>query len=324
MITVNSTPTPLAFLIDSNTRGFNGQIHDAVSNTYLLGNGYRAYSPALRTFYSRDSLSPFGTAGINRYQYCQLDPINYVDPTGHISWQAGVGIGLGVVGILLAGFTLGSSLALLGSGAALAGSLGVASGVLGLASASTGIASAALEESDPATSAALGWASLGLGVGSLATGITSSGVAYATRTGRFFSSNPSTLYRGDLRRLSEIERAGGFSGLGTNTSISTHLSGRNAGYSGSLLEKSAYSSFTASRSTAVDFATQRIASGTATQAYVYQVNALGVKFINPAQRLAYSSSSRGLVARSMVHQEFLAKSVPFENITLIKTLGGTI
>ncbi|MDI2145866.1 hypothetical protein KBJ94_27865 [Pseudomonas sp. ITA] len=322
MPTVNSTTTPSGLMIDSNTRGFNGQLHDAASNTYLLGNGYRAYSPVLRTFYSADSLSPFGAAGINRYQYCQLDPINFVDPTGHISWQAGVGIGLGVAGLLLSGITLGSSLALLGSGAALAGSLGVASAVLGAASASTGIASAALEDSDPETSAALGWASLGLGLGSLATGLTASGVTYATRTGRLFGGTPSTLYRGDLRRLSEIERAGGFSGLGKNTSISTHLSGRNAGYSASLLEKSAYSSFTGSRSIAADFAGQRIASGAATQAYVYQVSSSGVKFINPAQRLAFSHGHRSLVARSMAHQEFLAKNVPFKNITLLQTLGG--
>lgn len=63
--------------------GFNGQLFDAVSGTYLLGNGYRAYSPTMRAFYSPDSLSPFGGGGVNRYQYCNLDPINNVDPTGH-------------------------------------------------------------------------------------------------------------------------------------------------------------------------------------------------------------------------------------------------
>ncbi|QLL16011.1 RHS repeat-associated core domain-containing protein [Pseudomonas chlororaphis] len=150
--------------------GFNGQLFDAISGAYLLGNGYRAYNPIMRAFYSPDSFSPFGVAGVNRYQYCSLDPINFVDPSGHLSWQAGVGIGLGVVGILMSVFTLGGSLAMLGGGALHAGGLGVTSAVLGLASGATGIASAALEESDPDTSAALGWASLGLGLGSMAFG----------------------------------------------------------------------------------------------------------------------------------------------------------
>ncbi|WP_241392845.1 hypothetical protein [Pseudomonas chlororaphis] len=220
------------------------------------------------------------------------------------------------------GVTLGSSLALLGSGAVLAGGIGVASAVLGAASASTGIASAVLEESDPATASALGWASFGLGVGSLMAALASSGVTYASRTGYMFSRNPSRLFRGDLRQLSEIERAGGFKGLGSNTSISTHLSGANAGYSGSVIEKSAYSSFSASRNIAVDFAKQRIASSAATQAYVYQVSSTGVKFINPAKRLAFDRASQGVVSRSLIQKEYLAKSVPFENITLVQTLGN--
>ncbi len=150
--------------------GFNGYLLDKISGCYILGSGYRLYNPKMRAFYSPDNLSPFGLGGVNRYQYCNLDPINFVDPSGHLSWQAGVGIGLGVFGILMSIFTLGSSLALLGAGSLVAGGLGVASGVLGLASASTGIASAALAESDPQTSAALGWASLGLGIGSMVTG----------------------------------------------------------------------------------------------------------------------------------------------------------
>ncbi|WP_433963100.1 RHS repeat-associated core domain-containing protein [Pseudomonas kurunegalensis] len=49
---------------------------------YLLGNGYRAYSPTLMRFLSPDRLSPFGKGGINSYCYCSGDPINYIDPTG--------------------------------------------------------------------------------------------------------------------------------------------------------------------------------------------------------------------------------------------------
>ncbi|AZE49056.1 YD repeat protein [Pseudomonas chlororaphis] len=76
--------------------GFNGQLLNAVSGTYLLGNGYRAYSPAMRAFYSPDSLSPFGAGGVSRYQYCNLNPVNYTDPSGH----SVVGGALALIGAL--------------------------------------------------------------------------------------------------------------------------------------------------------------------------------------------------------------------------------
>ncbi|MFJ7810773.1 RHS repeat-associated core domain-containing protein [Pseudomonas asiatica] len=62
--------------------GFTGLIYDPVSESYLLGNGHRAYSPSLMCFYQPDSFSPFHDGGINCYAYCQNDPINFTDPTG--------------------------------------------------------------------------------------------------------------------------------------------------------------------------------------------------------------------------------------------------
>lgn len=62
---------------------FNGQYLEAILGGYLLGNGYRLYSPALMRFVSTDALSPFGKGGINSYAYCGGDPINNTDPTGH-------------------------------------------------------------------------------------------------------------------------------------------------------------------------------------------------------------------------------------------------
>jgi len=63
---------------------FNGQRKEYASGHYLLGNGYRAFNPVLMRFHSPDSLSPMGAGGLNCYAYCAGDPINNVDPTGHM------------------------------------------------------------------------------------------------------------------------------------------------------------------------------------------------------------------------------------------------
>ncbi|WP_196815166.1 RHS repeat-associated core domain-containing protein [Photorhabdus temperata] len=64
--------------------GYNGERLDGTLNQYHLGNGYRAYNPALQRFTCPDSLSPFGDGGINPYIYCEGDPVNRTDPTGHL------------------------------------------------------------------------------------------------------------------------------------------------------------------------------------------------------------------------------------------------
>ncbi|WP_235200215.1 RHS repeat-associated core domain-containing protein [Pseudomonas monteilii] len=68
--------------------GFNGERHDHIGGLYLLGNGYRGYSPALMRFNSPDSLSPFAEGGVSSYTYTGNDPINRVDPTGHYYGRA--------------------------------------------------------------------------------------------------------------------------------------------------------------------------------------------------------------------------------------------
>ncbi|MCR8719540.1 RHS repeat-associated core domain-containing protein [Pseudomonas syringae] len=64
--------------------GFTGQRADPVTGHYLLGNGYRAFNPVLMRFNSPDSLSPFGEGGLNAYAYCEGDPVNRVDSSGHM------------------------------------------------------------------------------------------------------------------------------------------------------------------------------------------------------------------------------------------------
>lgn len=72
-----------------NAPAFNGEMAidtnaDFTSDTvYPLGNGYRNYRPALFRFDKPDSESPFGSGGINYYAYCDGDPVNNQDPSGH-------------------------------------------------------------------------------------------------------------------------------------------------------------------------------------------------------------------------------------------------
>ncbi|WP_460042128.1 RHS repeat-associated core domain-containing protein [Pseudomonas sp. S2_H01] len=65
--------------------GFTGERPDPVTGHYPLGKGYRSYNPVLMRFNQPDSLSPFDEGGANAYAYCQGDPVNRSDPSGHVS-----------------------------------------------------------------------------------------------------------------------------------------------------------------------------------------------------------------------------------------------
>ncbi|MGG1948496.1 RHS repeat-associated core domain-containing protein [Trinickia sp. NRRL B-1857] len=64
--------------------GFTGEYEDVVTCAYPLGSGYRWFLPSLMRFNALDSESPFGVGGIHPYSYCADDPINRIDPTGHM------------------------------------------------------------------------------------------------------------------------------------------------------------------------------------------------------------------------------------------------
>lgn len=63
--------------------GFKGELYDPSTGYYLLGNGYRAYTPALMRFNRSDHDSPFARGGLNAYVFVLGDPVNRSDPTGH-------------------------------------------------------------------------------------------------------------------------------------------------------------------------------------------------------------------------------------------------
>jgi len=146
--------------------GFNGERLDPISQTYHLGNGYRSSSPALMRFNTPDSWSPFGAGGLNPYGYCEGDPINRVDPSGHMSWQVGLDLDLGILSLLSTVLTAGLSVAAAGgmmAALSAASAVDLVAGGLGVAADITGISSAAVEESDP------GWFSFAFGGASFGT-----------------------------------------------------------------------------------------------------------------------------------------------------------
>ncbi|MFE4016497.1 RHS repeat-associated core domain-containing protein [Streptomyces sp. NPDC059101] len=179
--------------------GYDGERTDPALGWLHLGNGYRAYNPALMRFTAPDSLSPFGAGGINPYTYCLGDPVNRADPSGHLSWNAWLNIGIGIAGIVAAAFTAGASIAAAGGvmaamGAASATSLVV--GTLGAASDVTLITSGALEEASPKASSILGYVSMGTGLAGLGE-MGARGAAWGIR--RLARTAPATRVSTELR-----------------------------------------------------------------------------------------------------------------------------
>jgi len=77
------TPYGYTALVPSEL-GFNGEYRNTFG-LYVLGQGYRHYSPSLARFMTPDMLSPLYEGGLNAYAYCLGDPINHTDPSGHIT-----------------------------------------------------------------------------------------------------------------------------------------------------------------------------------------------------------------------------------------------
>ncbi|MBF0618719.1 MAG: VCBS repeat-containing protein [Candidatus Omnitrophica bacterium] len=113
--------------------------------TGLFYFGARYYNPKLGRFLTPDTIvqSPYNPQTLNRYSYCNNNPINLTDPTGH-SWLSKVFSKIGdfftsgpgasimqVVGVVAAPFTGGASLYLAYAGMALGGYQAYQTGGLG-------------------------------------------------------------------------------------------------------------------------------------------------------------------------------------------------
>lgn len=64
-------------------QGFTSAYQDPVTRNYPLGHGYRMYDRSSMRFTAQDDYSPYGSGGMNAMAYCEGDPINGFDPTGH-------------------------------------------------------------------------------------------------------------------------------------------------------------------------------------------------------------------------------------------------
>lgn len=195
--------------------GYNGMRTDTLTGHQYLGNGYRGYSPSLFRFVSHDNWSPFGAGGLNGYAYCNGDPVDLDDPSGHLSWQNGLGIGLGVLGLLGTAFTAGTSLAVLGY---LSVGLAAASGGALVADVS-GIMSVATTDHHPGVSGVLGWLSLAMGIITLGAG---AGPEIASVAGKLDQALGGWL-QGSLSFISKIERRGRHIGIPLSGEFSNAL-----------------------------------------------------------------------------------------------------
>ncbi|WP_434602890.1 RHS repeat-associated core domain-containing protein [Pseudomonas sp. Z4-7] len=172
--------TPFGYRPDDRTKpswlGFNGQPIDRVTGTYPLGNGYRVYDPVNQCFQAPDILSPFDEGGLNSYCYCDNNPINFSDPSGHarivrkevMRTTTPLFTPTQVATLnALYGATIGLILTPVTGGTVMT----VATVGLATVSGAFGIAAAATQESDPELSERLGWISMGTGLANVAVGV---------------------------------------------------------------------------------------------------------------------------------------------------------
>ena len=131
--TINSSTTNYDLAHDNPIR-YRGYYYDEDTKLYYLNSRY--YSPEFRRFISPDDtsyLDPESVNGLNLYCYCNNDPVNFVDPSGHkAKWWMNA---LKIAGAILIVATLTVAATLVTGGTAtvaLAGAaMGSAAGLIG-------------------------------------------------------------------------------------------------------------------------------------------------------------------------------------------------
>ena len=124
---------------NANPIRYRGYYYDSDTGLYYCNARY--YSPKWRRFISPDDtsyLDPENVNGLNLYCYCNNDPVNYCDPSGHMpEWLSNtlkvigaVGIVIGVTALTVA--TAGVAAYLLGASAAMIGVVTTGAAIGGL------------------------------------------------------------------------------------------------------------------------------------------------------------------------------------------------
>ena len=106
--TINSSTTNYA-LAHANPIRYRGYYYDEATKLYYLNARY--YNPQWRRFISPDDtayLDPETPNGLNLYAYCNNDPVNYADPSGHFGITLAA---LGAIVLGIAGATAGGVIA---------------------------------------------------------------------------------------------------------------------------------------------------------------------------------------------------------------------
>ncbi|UVA81377.1 RHS repeat domain-containing protein [Pandoraea commovens] len=145
--------------------GQDGEIVDPATQGLWLGNA-RLYSPVLCRFLVPDTDVPFDGGGVNAY--ARLDPLNSIDPSGHIpSWLGGIITALtAVIGIVATIYSAGlltplTSAMVTTTAGATAGAGAVATGTSAAVGVGVPAATAATSSASLATTISANFAALG-------------------------------------------------------------------------------------------------------------------------------------------------------------------